>query len=180
MELRSIKRKRMNKKGQFESALLAIIMIFIVGIILFFFNHVNDKLYTSLDKYFTEDVKYNNTEVTETIQKIHTVDNIVWDYAFLAIFAGQIIAMLLLSFATRVNVAFFWLFVLLGIIILIVGVMLSNIWQGMADNSEFSETVLRFPITNSLLGTYFPTAVLAILFIFMIVLFGKPPPGGEG
>ena len=87
--------------------------------------------------------------------------------------------MLIFSFATKTNIAFFWIFILLGIVILIVGVVLSNIWQETASQSEFAETILRFPITNAILGTYYPTVIVAILFLGMIILFGKFP-GQEG
>jgi len=163
------------KRAQFESILLAVITIFILGIILFFFNHVNDKLYTSLDEYFEDSESLKGSYAQNVTQDIQEVDNAAWDWAFLAIFIGLIINMLFFSFATRINVAFYWVFALLGIVILIVGVVMSNIWQEMVINPEFSETVLRFPITNMLIGSYFPTIVVAILFITMIVLFGKPP-----
>lgn len=164
-----------SKKAQFESALLAVITIFVIGIILFFFNHVNNELYTSLDKYFNSSNDYNQSEAHTTVTDIQEVDNAVWDWAFLAIFMGVMLNMLFFSFATRINIAFYWIFAILGIIILVIGTVLSNIWQEMAANPEFSGTILRFPITNTLLGSYFPTVIVAITLVMMIVLFGKPP-----
>ena len=142
-------------------------------------NHLNEKVYTSLDEYM-EDSPYNQTEahqVTEDFQEIE--QSHIWDYVFLAIFIGLMIQMLIFSFATKINIAFFWIFILLGIVILIVGVVLSNIWQETVAQPEFADTILRFPITNTLLGNYFPTVVVAILFLGMIILFGKFP-GQEG
>lgn len=164
-----------NKKGEFESALLAVIMIFIIGIILFFFNHVNDKLYTELDEYFNSTSDYNDSTARDTLTKIHTVENSVWDYAFLAVFIGVIIQLVILSFATRINIAFFWIFVIMGIVVLVVGVILSSIWQEMAEKPEFVDTLARFPITHTILGSYFPVIIVAILVIMLLVLFGKPP-----
>lgn len=165
-----------NKKGQFESFLLAIIMIFIIAVILFFFNHLNKQVYESFDKYFNESPSYNQSEAHETVQKLQTIEGSnIWDWVFLAVFIGLIIQIILFSFATRINVAFFWIMVIVDIPILIVGVIVSNIWQSLASNSEFATTILRFPITNTLLGTYFPMACVIILFLGMIALFGKPP-----
>jgi len=168
-------KNRLNKKGQFTSVILIIITIFIIGIILLFMNHVNEKIYTALDEYM-EDSEYNQTEahqVTEDFQEIESSH--IWDYVFLAVFIGLMIQMLIFSFASKINVAFFWIFILLGIIILIVGVILSNIWQETAAQPEFAETITRFPITNALLGTYYPTVIVAVLFLGMIILFGKFP-----
>jgi len=165
----------MNNKGQFASVLLAVVTIFIVGIILFFFNHVNDQLYSSFGDWFEKSVDYNNSEAHEALKDIHEVDNSVWDYAFFAIFIGLMIQMLFFSFATRINIAFYWVFAILGIIILIVGTILSNMWQEIAANPEFAITLTRFPITDMILGSYYPTVIVGILLLTMIILFGKPP-----
>jgi len=126
-----------NKKAQFETKLLAIVMIVIFGIIFFFFNMLNNKLYGSLDEYFNDSEDYNNSEAQDATRKLIGVENSVWDYAFLAIFIGFIIQIIIFSFATQINIVFFWLMVILDIPILIVGVVLSNVWQGMVENPEW-------------------------------------------
>jgi len=178
--MRSIINLKRNKKAQFESKLLAVILIVIIGIILFFMNHLNDKIYSSLDDYFNDSADYNESTARTALQGIHDVENSVWDYAFLAIFIGFIIQLLMLSFASRINIAFYWVMVLLDIPILIVGIVLSNIWQEIAANATFATTVTRFPIMNVILGTYYPTAILVVLFLSMVVLFGKPQNNSGG
>lgn len=136
---------------------------------------MNKQIYDELDEYF-EDSDYNNTEAHLAVQDLQELEGSnMWDYAFLAIFIGVIIQMLLFSFATRINVAFFWIYAVVGVVVLIVGVMLSNVWQEIAANPEFATTITRFPITNMLLGSYYPVAVVGMLFLGMIALFGKPP-----
>ena len=169
------KREKMNKKGQIGTILIVVVTIFIVAILLFFLNHLNERIYTSFDDYF-EDSEFNNTEAHIALEKFQTLERSnMWDWVFLAVFIGLMIQMLVFSFATRINIAFFWIFILVGIVILIVGVMLSNIWQEISTTAEFADTILRFPITDAILGTYFPTVVVAFLFLGMIVLFGKFP-----
>lgn len=168
-----------NKKGQFMSVLIAVVTIFVVAMILIFMNHVNEKLYGALEENFEDNADLNATEADQTLEKLHDIEQTnIWDWAFLAIFIGLMIQMLIFSFASKTNVAFFWIFVILGIIILIVGVVLSNTWQKLAENSEFADTILRFPITNTILGSGYPMIVVGIIFLTMIVLFGKFP-GGE-
>ena len=87
-----------------------------------------------------------------TTKKILEVEKSVWDYAFLAIFIGLIIQIIMFAFATRISLAFFWLMLILDLPILLVGVILSNIWQGIASNPQFTETVARFPMTDLILG----------------------------
>jgi len=152
-----------------------VITVFIIGLVLFFLSHFNKTFYDEFDEMMDKG-DYNNSEAHQTLQKIQYIEGTsIWDYAFLAIFIGLMIQMLLFSFATRINIAFYWIFALVGIMILIVGTVLSNVWQEVAANPVFSETILRFPIANMLLGTYYPIAVTAFLFLGMIILFGKTP-----
>jgi len=165
-----------NKRGQAEAIILAIVTIFIIGIIVFFMNHVNEQIYSSLADNFEADADLNNTEAHDAVETFRDVErSSIWDFAFLAIFIGLMIQMLIFSFASKANIAFFWIFIIVGIISLMLGVMLSNIWQGVAENPEFASTLARFPITNTLLGSYFPLVVTGFIFLFMIVLFGKFP-----
>jgi len=142
-------------------------------------NHMNEKIYTALDDYM-EDSDLNQTEAHVALEDIQGIEQSrIWDYVFLAIFIGLMIQMLIFSFASRMNIAFFWIFIILAIVILGVGVILSNIWQETVANPEFADTIARFPITNALLGSYFPLVIVAILFLGMIIMFGKFP-GQEG
>lgn len=173
MELRSL---RNNKRGQVESIILAIITIFILGLIIFFFSNLNKQLYDALDVNFEANPTLNDTEAHQTLQNIRDVEGSnLWDWGFLAIFIGINIQMVIFSFASRQNLAFFWLFVIIGLVVLLLGVILSNIWQGVVANPEFATTLLRFPITNAIIGSYFPTIITGVFFLTLIVLFGKFP-----
>lgn len=165
-----------NKKGQFLSILVLVITVFIIAIILLFLNHLNKKVYDQFDEYFDDSNTFNGTEAHQVVNDLQGVEGgQIWDYAFLAIFIGMIIQMIMLSFASRTNIAFFWIFVILGFIVLTVGVMLSNTWQELASNPTFAETILRFPIMNGILGSYYPLMITGIMFLGMLILFGKFP-----
>lgn len=163
-----------NKKAQFETKLLAIIAIVTLGILFFFMQHLNNKVFNEFDEYLN-DSDYNGTEAHTAIQDIRDVDNSVWDYAFLAIFIGFVLQILLFSYATRISPAFFWIDMIINIPLLIIGVVTSNIWQELASNPEFSTTLARFPITNAILGSYYPIAIVIIIFLASVALFAKPP-----
>lgn len=164
-----------NKKGQVESIILVVILIFIIGIILVFGNYVNDTVYTKFDSYFDDSPKYNNSDAHQAINEIQTAENSLWDYAFLAIFVGYLIQMIFLSFGSKINIAFFWIYSIFGLVGLIIGTMLSNVWQELAADPTLATIMTHFPITNLLLGTYYPMVITGILLIVIIVTFGKPP-----
>jgi len=51
-----------NKRGQVESIILVVVTIFIIGIIVFFMNHVNENFIVALDVSFEANPTLNNTE----------------------------------------------------------------------------------------------------------------------
>ena len=167
---------RKNKRGQIESIILLVITIVIIGIIVFFANHVNRQIYSSLNDKFQEDAEYNNTEVQQVTQKLEDVETSnIWDWVFFAIFIGLNIQMIIFSFASKQSLVFFWLFVIIGIVVLMLAIVLSNIWQSIAVNPEFAVTITRFPIMNLVLGSYFPVIITGVFYLALIVLFGKFP-----
>jgi len=67
----------------------------------------------------------------------------------------------------------------LSLVGLVLAVIASNIWQEMAANPEFATTITRFPIMDAILGTYYPTFIIGVVVVVMILLFGKGPTGGR-
>jgi len=163
----------MNKKGDIPSLLFAVIMLFTIGILFFFGNHVNNAFMDKFDDVLKDD--YNNTVALDTLRDIQDVENSAWDYAFLAIMFGLFLSLILTAFATRISAAFYWLYGIISIIVLLTGTILSNMWQTFAANSEFAVTIGRFPIMDAILGSYYPMVVAGMIFLLMIILFGKMP-----
>ena len=171
----------MNRKGDFQSLLYLVIMIFVIGFIFIFVNRLNNQFSVATESIFNSSDQFQNSSAIASLQKIRAVDNSIWDYAFLALYIGSIAALAVSAFSTRVSAVFYWVYGLLSLGILAVGVMLSNAWQAAVENPQMTETIARFPITNFLLGSYAPLAVTAMIVITMIILFGKTPDqGGQG
>ena len=166
----------MNKRGQVAGVILAVVTLFIVGIILLFMNHLDKQIYDKLDTFMEGNDKYNATEAHDVVQQLQGVEGSrIWDYVFMAVLIGMIIQMVILAFASRTNVLFFWIYTILSLVVLLLGAILSNIWQEVAAEPEFATTLTRFPITNTVLGSYYPTIITGILFFVMIFIFGKFP-----
>lgn len=168
--------KRWNSKGQLESALLAVVMIFVIGLVIFLFSHVFDSMYTQLDNYFNSTTKYNVSEARTAIQDIQNAERSSWDYATIAIVIGLIIQLIVLSYATRISIVFYWLYIISSLIILTVGAVLSTTWDNLVANPAFVDTIARFPITDAILGSRFMLITSSLIIMTaVIVIFGKRP-----
>lgn len=168
---------KMNKRGQIETFIFVIAALFVAAIILFFFNHLFDSIYTEFDDALGNS-KYNGTEAHVELQEYQAATNSIWDFAFLGIAIGYVLLLVLTAYSTNISAAFYWIYIILSLVGLMIGVMLSNIWEQLATNPEFATTITRFPITNTLLGSLYPTFITFILAIFVILLFGKRGGGG--
>lgn len=167
-------RRKKNKRGDFESILFVVLFLFIIGVIFFFTTHFKDEIYSNFQEELNTS-EYNDTEAWNVLGEFRTSEISAWDYAFLAVFIGSMIALGLTAYAIRISPVFFWIYALMSLTILISGVIASNIWQDIASDPEFATTLTYFPITNSILGSYYPLIVVIIIITGMAVLFGKPP-----
>lgn len=174
-----MKLKRMNKKGDIPSILLIIVSLAIVGLIIFFISHVSDDFYSAFDNYFeNSSAGLNDSTAHETLQKIQATNRSVWDFAFLGIVMGYFLALMLTMFSTRISPVFYWIYALVAIVGLVLATILSNIWQGAVENPEFAVTITRFPMMNTILGTYYPIFITVVIVLAMVLLFGKNPSEG--
>lgn len=169
----------MNKRGDLASILFIIVALFVIGIVFFFVNHMNDKIFTEFESVLNETHSSNETSM-QVLDSFQATNQNAFDYAFLGVFLGSLIALGLTAYAVRVSPVFFWIYGLMSLVFLIAGVVLSNVWQEATADPTFTTTLTRFPITNAILGTYYPMIVVAILLISMIIMFGKPGGQEEG
>lgn len=167
----------MNKKADIASIIYIVIFIFVVGLVLFLVSHMNNLLFSGLENALGNSTTGTGTEALVVTSQIKASDALIWDYAFLGIFMGSLIAIGLSAYAVRISPVFFWIYGLLSLVVLALGVMLSNTWQSWAGSPEFATSILRFPITNMILGTWYPTIVTGILVVAMGLIFGKPREG---
>lgn len=164
----------MNKKGDIQSILFAIVVIAAAGIMLTLLSHIFFNIYTQYEDTLQGIPRFNDSEATRAIADIKAVETNVWDFAFLGIALGYVILVAVFGFQTRTSPFFFWLSVILSILGLFMATALGRVWQGMAAEPALSETIARFPITDLILGSYFPTFATFLIVIGLILLYGKP------
>ena len=169
----------MNTKGDIPSIIYFIVIIFAIGMMLFVFSHLFSNVYDGLDQYF-DDSEYNDTTAHQTLNQIQTYEESMWDYVFLAIVIGYVFSLIILGFSTQVNAVFYFIYGIVALIGLFVGVALSNAWEAMAEVPTMTSTIARFPITDALLNNFYPIFITVVIVITMIMLFGKAfLPGSE-
>lgn len=169
-----------NKRGDVASIIYVVMFLIVIGIVVFFLVDLNSELFTEIENALNNTAGLNGTEaVAQATEFKETNQSRLWDYAFLGIFFGSLIAIGLSAYAVRISPAFYWIYGAISLFVLTMGVVLSNVWQDLATEPEFADTIANFPITNAMLGTYYPLIVTAIIVISMIILFGKPR-GMEG
>lgn len=165
-----------DKKGDIASIIYITIFLAIAGIMIFLVTHLNIILFTEIENNLNGTSKYNGTEAQIVASDMVDMNNgRMWDYAFLGIFMGCLLSIGLSAYAVRISPIFYWVYGMMAIIVLVLGTALSNFWQDFATEAEFTSTINNFPITNTLLGSYYPMVITAVVIIAMIILFGKPP-----
>jgi len=169
------KLKKMGKKGDVPSLLFVFAALIVVVLVIVLFNSMSNQFFGTLDNYFNNTEAYNETTVHETTRYIQSDENLSWDYGILIIIIGMFLGLLVSAFLTRTSPAFFWIYILLCLIILVFAVVVQSIWQSLAASPAFAEDAARFPISNALLGSYMPTFAMAIIMLTIILLFGKTP-----
>jgi len=171
--------KKMNKKGDIVSIIYIIIFLAVIGIILFFISDINYRIFNEFNNTL-KDTSRNTTYVDDVLSKTVRTNNSAWDYAFLGIFVGSLIAIVLSAYAVRISPVFYWIYGILALVMLALGTILSNVWQEMVSDPELAITITRFPITNAILGGYYPIVTVVIVVMAMVIIFGKPPGREEG
>ncbi len=170
--------KYYSKRGDFASIIFAVTLLFVIGIVFFFVNHLNQEIFTAMEDDLND--TYSDAEAMKALSSWKESDQSIWDYAFLGIFLGVLMALGLTAYAIRISPVFYWIYGFLSLFVLVAGVVLSNMWQRAVAIPEFTTTLTRFPITDALLGSYYPLIVVVIVIISMIIIFGKPVAREEG
>ena len=169
-----------NKRGDIESLIYVVAILFAIGFVVVLGNMFTHAFYTQTESIFNSTASLNNSEAIPAIQKIRDVDDTAWDYAILGIYVAILGGMAFTSYLTRISLIFFWIYGVMALVVLAIGVMLSNAWQTMMAKPELTETIARFPITNVLLGSYGTIAVTAIIMVTILFLFAKTPDNSGG
>lgn len=167
-----------SKRGDIPSLIYIVVILGVIAFVFIFTSKLSHQLNTQMEIALNSSPEFENSSAIPAIQTIRDVNDWAYDYAFLALYIGSLIALGLTAYSTRISPVFYWVYALMSLAVLAVGVLISNTWQAATETEMLSDTVARFPITDFLLGSYYPLAVTALILITMILLFGKTPETG--
>jgi hypothetical protein len=166
---------RKNRRGNITDIGFLIITLFFIGIFsfigVFVFGQIRDRLVVS--------PVFNETP--EAIQSLNDVNNRtgMFDFFGLAIFIGFTISIMVTGWFIGGNPLFMIVYFLVLVALVVVGMVLSNVWETFTQAGSFGYLTSPLPITNHLI-TYLPIYMVVVAFLGMVAMFGKPYiSGGE-
>lgn len=101
------------------------------------------------------------------------------DYVVFGLFIGLVLAILITGWFVGGNPLFMFIYILVSVMAVILGAVLSNVWETTTSMVIFGATIAAFPLTNNLM-TYLPLILAIIGILGTIVMFGKPATDGGG
>ena len=164
-----------DKRGDLPSLFFAIVSVFIAGIVLFVLSHLFFNVYGEIGNILenTGDGRYNDSQAHQFIETAQNIERSIWDYVFLAIAIGYVMMLGVLAFSTRISPIFYWIYALASLFGLAMGVIFANFWDLLSQRADMADTIARFPITDAIMGTFFPIYISVIIVLTIILLFGK-------
>lgn len=167
----------MNNRGNARDVIVLGVILFAVGLMAFIgyntFNVMADKMLNTTAFNSSAHASQALNDVKGDTTK---VDNIV-----LGVFIGFSVAIIVTAWFIGGNILFVLLYFLFMVVGVVVGMVLSNAWEGVTQASVFgaSYVIGDLPITNWLV-TNLPVVLVVVGFIGMIAMFAKPYMAGGG
>jgi hypothetical protein len=157
-----------NKRGDVGDFVLMIVSVFIIGLMFF----VGGKVWTEFKTEIVEmDEIMDNGAVNMTaeINQLDVTFNIL-DPMYAVFFFGFFLALLVSIFYIDSHPGFMVFGLLLFIIILFVGMIMSDVWTTIASSEQLSDEQINFPITYHLMSNL-PIYLIIMGFLFFILLY---------
>ena len=153
------------KKAQAGGILtLVLLVVFVFGFIMI--NSWGDTIVDEFAVEFTEANGYTNESIAVINQADTTYPSVVDSIGMLAII-GLWILVFVLAYNSNSHPALAFLSIIIVVILALVGMMLSNTWTDMTDDTDFSSKATAYPMLNFVMTNYL---VWVLAFGFTMVL----------
>lgn len=163
----------MNKKGSMPMDLI------LVMITLFIFAVSLLVAYTVWDEY----KQGTNTTLTSSVQEhINNKTDVMlsaFDYLFMFMVVGLVIALVISVMLIKSHPAFFWITLFLLVIIIIIAGVFSNAYSEISNTTSFSRADNEYDTVKFVMDR-FPTFILFMSVIVLIVLYARSRYSGGG
>ncbi len=157
-----------NKKGDVGDFMYLIIAVFLIGLMFF----VGGKVWTEFKENIedNEDIMDNNVvNMSNEITQLDRSFNIL-DPLFAVFFFGFYLALLVSVFYIDSHPGFMVFGILLFLIVIFIGMVMSDAWSTIASSPQLSDEQTNFPITYHLMSNL-PVYLVIMGFIFFILLY---------
>lgn len=164
MKLRKLK---MNKKGDFQSLIIMIAIVFILALAVIIFSKVF--------LLFTSELKDTGEFSNRSIEKIEIVeDNTIplLDFFIFFTLISLMIGLIISSIYIDTHPALTIIFLIAIIIAVFIAGQLANVYTDIVGHSELASTASEFVYTDALFSN-FAMVILVVGIIIAIILFGK-------
>jgi len=165
----------MNKRGDFTTIIImvALILGLAIGSIIFYkvFNDISDQL---------KEVPNFSNNTIDTINTAQTSAPKLLDFFVFFVLISFFIGLIIASIYIDVNPAVVIAFIIALIIAVLLAGQVSNVWESFTGQEQLVSSASEFPLTNMILGSYFPVIILVIGVIVIVILYGKSRRQGLG
>lgn len=167
------------KKGQsgLEEIFYVLAYMFAAAIFVFIIYFVYQQIKDPVDTAITDVLPAGEQSFNATIIANQTTGGLgLFNVLYPFLLMGLIIMCVVSVFFIDSHPVFFFIsLIVLGVVILL-GIVFSNIYQQITTDSQFGNTSTNFSVINIFMK-YLPWVIAVIVIVVMIVLFGRPGGG---
>ncbi len=162
-----------NKKADFQSLVIAIVVVFglALGAIIF------SKVFLMVLSELKQQEGFSNN----TIQTIEGVENKtipLLDFFIFFTLIGLMIGLIISAIYINTHPALTVVFIIALIIAVFIAGIFAKVYDEFKSESEISSTASQFNFTNLILGEHFPIIAVVLSIIIIVILYGKSRVGG--
>lgn len=161
-----------NKRGDVTDIMTVGFWLLVIGIGITFIMFMMFQLIPALQ----DTVIGEDPNAAAALVSINTYSSLAMPGAFLVVFLGLLLGILISSFFIRTHTIFIPVYILFSLISIIVAVALGNVWGNLKDVEQF-QNVLDTNTVTTIMDTIMSNLVLVTLIIFilsLIIVFAKP------
>jgi|SRR3972149_11340416 len=163
----------MNKRGDLQSIIIMIVILFALGLGAILFSRVFLAVTTEL-----KDVPEFSNQTISTIESVEGKTIPFLDYLFFFSFIALSLGIIISSIYINTHPAIMIIFIIALIIAIVLAGIFANAFVEVGETSELSSTYDQFTLTKMLI-THLPLAIFIVGLLITIILYGKGKAGGS-
>ena len=145
------------------------VILLVLGLGLFIATFIGDTVSNEL----TNIAAVNESSAATTV--LESIPNLTarFDYMLLLVFVGMVLGIIILSWFVPAHPIFYVAYLIVLILSVVLSTIMSHVWDVFINQPSFTNELLKFPITNHLLGNL-PIYISVVGFVGITVMFAKP------